>query len=534
MIVPLSILEYVGSAWTWLFSNSLVFMAGFVVILVAYVFMGSRRAILFEAWVDRTGDKNPNLGLSLADLLLHKIRAIQHTHEKSVRRADLWNKFYEVPVFYEGLDEDLKLLASVELGGYTGLIGNLIKVLFRLFPMIARPARLKGSIHCYGDEVRFFLSLEHYRPEGSGTSVTRVWEARGVKAKQEEFPRLVNELAYQVYLELTGADIFKSWEAFREYVHGLDKYLRFTDLPQDKTIEIEAEKLYIQALEREPSNPIICYNLAALRYFRYSTDENDQAISLFRTALRTTDKRLRAQALSGLTSALCQRYTRYRTGGAHPLDEAMSLGNEALKLNPGSAVVHKALAFVYHQKCLDGNTPAKEALTMRDLAIEQYELARKQNPRYHQSLNNYANLCLEWEQTRKKNGENWSRHQVQKCIDLCRAATELDSGYQFAYDNMGNAHFELENFAKAEECFNRAIQCQPDYAEAINDLAMLYLREDGRRTKAIEEHRRATAVVKNQPPRQQKLCLAFVERAKSLKIEIGQLPNPAGSCQCAL
>jgi tetratricopeptide (TPR) repeat protein len=53
--------------------------------------------------------------------------------------------------------------------------------------------------------------------------------------------------------------------------------------------------------------------------------------------------------------------------------------------------------------------------------------------------------------------------------------------YQHAYDNLGNAYYELAllgdefRFAHAARYYRDSLRIKPDYAEAKNDLAMLYL-----------------------------------------------------------
>jgi len=68
------------------------------------------------------------------------------------------SRFFRDPAFRQSLDENVKLLASVELGKYGSFLTAVSTLLFSLLPMVFRPARLKGSIHKYGDRLQLLAT----------------------------------------------------------------------------------------------------------------------------------------------------------------------------------------------------------------------------------------------------------------------------------------------------------------------------------------------------------------------------------------
>ena len=56
-----------------------------------------------------------------------------------------------------------------------------------------------------------------------------------------------------------------------------------------------------------------------------------------------------------------------------------------------------------------------------------------------------------------------------KAISLNTKAIELNPDYAYAYNNRGNAKYELKDYDGAIEDFNKAIELKPDYANAYNN-----------------------------------------------------------------
>lgn len=484
-----------------------------------------RKAIVFEPWLDRTGAEKADLGATLASMLLHRIREIQSVHERSVRRFELWNPNYEVPAFQQPIDDDVKLMASLELGRYGELVGRLVTLLFKLLPL-AQPAQLRGTVLTLGDHLFLQLSLDGFRPKGSKQRVMRVLEARGKSGDLSTLPELVEELAYKVYLELIESQHFKSWRAFKAWVAGLSHYVDFLDVESDEAWS-KAKRCYDEALAHERNNAAASYNLGVLHYVRLSARDNPIAIERFRAALLTSDQELKAHALSGLANAQGQAFHRHGIDDPHLLDEAFFHAARALDLAPGSDVVQKAYAFVCHQEserrakaaaAASGATQARllaEAEGARAAAIRHYRLATKINPHYFAAFNNLGNLLLEWARQLPV-GDARRRGLLKEALVECDHAIKARASYHLPYDNAANAWLELAAhevparcFEQAEAQLKNALLNQPRYAEALNDWARLELRRAPQEPeRAFERHRQALAVCdpESDGGRKRKLC----------------------------
>jgi tetratricopeptide (TPR) repeat protein len=508
---------------TWLNQAILWIQQSLPLILLAICLAGavllywrSRKEIVFEAWINMADSKDSDLGRSVADLLLFKLRFIKSIHEQSARNIDTWQPGQDMPAFRQGLDEDIKLLGSVELGKYGSVLGGVVAILFRLVPMILRPARLRGSIHKYGDQVRLLATLELGGRRRLNSRSCFLWEALGDDRASDYLPETIEGLAYRIYLDLTSEDLFKSWEAFRVYTMGLSHYLVWVDLQREVDAD-HAEKSYRQALLLEPNNPAVQYNLALLKYFQYRQADNEQAIMLFRNALNAPQNRLQAFAHSGLANSLLAQFNRFDVRDTQLLMDAVYHGRVAIAMDPKLDSAHKSYAYACHQfsESHPGATRAERALN-RNLAILHYRKACELNPRHFIAHNNLGNLYLGWAQL--TDNTTVRRKLLKQAIRECQAALKILPSYVFAHDNLANAHLGLGQFTKAAESYRDALQYKPDYPEAKNDYAMLHL-EPGYEQHDLERafllHREALRDVPESEAQRRKLCRQFTERLQA-------------------
>ena len=497
-----------------------------------------------------------NLGKSIADLLLFKLRYIKRTHEMSSKKISLWNTFEDIPSFRQNLDKEIDLLASVQLGNYGKLISGTFTFLFRIFPLFIKPASLSGNINRYGEKKTILhISLDNYSPRKWFKYESLLWEKEHKDLAKEDIPGVIEEMAYRIYIDLTGGDLFKSWQCFMYFTRGLKSYLNYTELKRAGDLE-DAEKLYMKALGFENTNPVVKYNLGVLKYYQYQDHLNDEAISCFRQALNCNDRNLRARASSALANALGQKFTRYKSGKPDSFEtllEAIDYAERSLVLNKKLDSAYKSLAYTTHQY---GETlAAKENNDLRVItdyghkstkfritAIHHYKKTLKLNRKHFMAQNNLANLYLEWaiqlngNQTKTSLFRHWKyrlkellssqviidrNYFLKKAIYHCEEALKVNPSYQFAFDNLGNAYYEKKDYNKANSAFQNAILYAPNYAEAINDHAMLYLVEgfDGHNLdRANEKHKEALEVLKDEPNRKEKLVNTFKKRMSDLGI----------------
>jgi hypothetical protein len=138
-------------------------------------------------------------------------------------------------------------------------------ILFRLIPVVFRPARLRGSIHQYGEQLHLLASLEAYGRDRRKKRTNYVWEVSQKLDSPDRLPEAVDELAYRIFIDLSQEDVFKSWRAFKAYTDGLSSYISYVDLKWDTDYET-AEACYKEGLEKEPQSAALKYSLGVLQY----------------------------------------------------------------------------------------------------------------------------------------------------------------------------------------------------------------------------------------------------------------------------
>jgi tetratricopeptide (TPR) repeat protein len=455
----------------------IVLVAVFISALLS--FLDLRKKIIFKAWINRFDESDKELGKSIGDLLLFNLRAIKSAHEKSTHKLSLWNPYQDVPSFKQGLEKEIDLIASIELSNYGKIVTNLISLLFKSIPLILKPATLEGSINKYGENRTIFLiMLENHKALRKSFSRQKrktqiLWKIEKNNITKENLPDLIEEIAYKIYIDLTGSELFKSWDCFQLYTLGLQKYLLYTELKREQDYK-HAEKLYQQSLSLEPNNPAVCYNAGVMKYYEYQENENEKAIELFRNAVKSSDIQLKARAHCGLANALTQKFHRFGVRNIQLLNEAVCHGEEALRLNPKLDSSHKSLAFACHQlsESLTGTQNKSEQIAIhRKKAIYHYQKAFELNNEHYIAMNNLGNLYLEW----AKNEPTQKVNLLNKAIKKFEKSLIINAFYHHAYDNLGNAFMELGKYEEAREAFMNAILYQPNYAEAKNDLAILFM-----------------------------------------------------------
>lgn len=505
-----------------------------VVVTGLVIYLRSRKSIVFEAWVNMTEDEESNVGRRIADLLLFKLRFVKRIHEQSSRKLETWQPNREMPAFQQTLDEDIRLLGSVELGKYGSIVSGIVMTLLRLVPMVFRPARLRGSIHRYGKQLRLLATLDQAGGRKKQGESVQLWEVVRMQDNDELLAETVEELAYRIYLDLASDDLFKSWEAFRAYTTGMAHYVSWIDLEREIDWQ-EAERHYSIAIDLEPKNPAIKYNLALLKYFRFRGKDNDEAIDLFQGALNARNRQLSARARAGLASALAMKYHRFNVAEPRLLQEATLHARMAITLAPEIDGVHKAYALACHQwseHLVRTRGPVREVELHRELAVEHYRKACELNPQHYMAFNNLGNLFLEWGSALPPTASADERAgKFAAAKTALEEAIRVNPAYHHAHDNLGNTFYVEGKFSRnvdarralfeqAAKSYRNALQYSPSYPEGTNDLAMLHLEPDypdqsiGQAFNLHCQSLRHAAAAKYDT-QMKKLCRQFSERLKA-------------------
>ncbi len=517
--------EALTNAVTWLGETLPLLGVALVFLIACIVYFRSRKNIIFEAWVNMTEEDKSQVGRRVADLLLFKLRFVKRIHEQGSRKLETWQPNREMPAFRQTLDEDIQLLGSVELGKYGSVVSMIVMFVLKLVPMMFRPARLRGSIHSYGKQLRLLATLEQAGGENRQSGSVNLWEVVRTQDSDELLAETVEELAYRIYLDLSSDGLFKSWEAFRDYTNGMARYVSWIDLERDNDF-VEAGKLYRAALKLEPKNPAIKYNLALLLYFHWTAKDNEEALTLFQGALNAPDLSLKARALSGLASAQAMKFCRYNIQDPRLLQDAIMHGHSAITIGPEIDGAHKAYALACHQWSEHlGRTggPAAEIEAHRQLAISHYQRAIALNPRHYGAHNNLGNLYLEWGMTLAGDARSEKFRMAKAEFE---SSLRIHPAYHHASDNLGNTCYQegrdatqpagrKSRYAEAAQAFRNALQYEPTYPEATNDLAMLHLEpehEPSSPAQALNLHLQALRHIADDVPHRQKLCRQFTNR----------------------
>ena len=538
-------LGWLLDAAKWLLEHLLLLIISGLVIITMAVFFRLRRSVLFKAWANQTGDTDLDVGRGLADLLLFMVRDIHGVHNRAPE-AGFWNQYRDVPAFRYEIDSNVALLASTDLGPENRLASAIMTVLFNMVPLIFQPAEVRGSIQRFDNEIQLMVALEGYRRPGRRSKrVSRVWSRTVASITTSDRQQPVEELAYELYLEMAGAKFFKSAQAFSAYTAGLRSHLAFLDLDHVEDRKA-AEREYKNSIKLDSGAAPARYNLAALLYFEYDADANKCAISELLRVISVNDPELQASARSALANCYLQEYHRYGQNNPELLIKATDYARQALRDAKHMDAVHKALGFAYHQRSeFEADRLAHRHVAQRPpryldrtwyhdvfwvrrcrrRAIRHYKRAVRRNKRHYVAINNLGNLYLKWGERVSGRGplaRLQRRYRIKTSMRWFEKSISLRPIYHHAHDNLGNAFLALGRYDDAERSFKTALEHEGDYAEAKNDIARLYLlraAENGTdkqsaveeaaewRRQAAERHRDAITTPRVVADQQRKLCL---------------------------
>jgi serine/threonine protein kinase/Tfp pilus assembly protein PilF len=264
-----------------------------------------------------------------------------------------------------------------------------------------------------------------------------------------------------------------------------------------KATLLPAEK---ELIEKSPTQNLTAYDYY-LRgreyYYRYSRENNEAAISLFKKAL-ALDSRY-ALAYAGLGDAYGQRANRY---GYSPgwLDSAIASSERAISYDPKLAEGFKALGLAYELK------------GWFNKSLDAYRKALALKPNYAPALGNIGWIEL-------------FRGNLAESAELNRRALTMDPGVAFNYLSLAFAHFVLNDDTKAMNLCREALDLQPDIIMGYFGVSTSYLVEQ-RYQEAIEQSEKALAI----DPRD----FMALTLAGDVQLFSGNLGKAKGYCESAL
>jgi tetratricopeptide (TPR) repeat protein len=169
-------------------------------------------------------------------------------------------------------------------------------------------------------------------------------------------------------------------------------------------------------------------------YYRYRSDDNENAITLFKRALGLDPTY--ALAYAGLGDAYGQRVQRFGFPTKW-LDSAIAASQKSVTLDANLAEGYKALALAYHLK--GKNT----------LALANNQKAAALNPNYFPAVSNVGYVL----QTMGRPDE---------AIPWMKKALSVNPAFPITLSLLGGLYAELESFDEARKYASRSLELEPD------------------------------------------------------------------------
>jgi TolB-like protein/Tfp pilus assembly protein PilF len=204
-----------------------------------------------------------------------------------------------------------------------------------------------------------------------------------------------------------------------------------------RALQATLSPLELQRIEKHTTESLDAYGYY-LRgrdyYYRYTKQDNERAIELFRKALEV-DPRY-ALAFAGIGDAYGLRVTRYGFGSEWT-DSAIAISTYSIALDPTLAEGYKALGLALET---EGKT--------RD-ALQQYYRAVELNPNYAPVLANIGSV-------------NFTLGRYDEALPWVKKAVTLQPGSAHYYTLVGLQYFSLAFDSAAGHWLSRALALQPE------------------------------------------------------------------------
>jgi len=365
----------------------------------------------------------------------------------------------------DGEPIDGQAIPPLTFAGVSVTPDTLFNMLYRVRTAVAR-RMVRGNLAEFGTTVRLSAEFLH-RPivaPDAGVEAPRDSRARRELivvvrdlAEPGQLLDLVDDVAFRIAkYRLSFTSEGERWNAYHAFLQGFVQHLQFLRtgqvLHRDKAVEH-----YEQAIASEPGYRYAHYNLAALLYNRYTQDANATAVEHFTLAAEADDPELRALALAGLTLAYAQNVHRYGLGTEPWAALADAASAEAFEINPN----------------------LEESTFARGWALQL-------NGRYRDAADCY-------ERTVALDGDTPAERQVKSFAQNNRAylyMTELDDlavaerlfhealdlyPNKMAHANLGEILSRRGEYDRAVDEYRAALRLDPKYANAMNEMALVYL-----------------------------------------------------------
>jgi tetratricopeptide (TPR) repeat protein len=372
---------------------------------------------------------------------------------------------------------------SLNVAGVSVVPDAVVALFYRIRSHLAR-STIRGSYYELGSTARLSLSVRYKPPSDIILDdATRADLTRQRPRESRRRPRvhletvsvvrelhdrrdlldLVDDVAFAVNKHVHGMyPEPERWRGYESFLKAYTSHIAFLE-SGDLSYREEAIRLYMEALAVEPEYARAHYNLALLLYNYYEEIQNGRAIEHFEAASASSDARLKALALSGLTLAYGQNVFRFGMG-PHPY---VDLADE---------VSARALAI---EEKLESPQKLEECALARGWALQ---LARKYDDAldwYGKAIDMPTDTPVEQQlQSFALNNRGYI-YMTEFGNDERAEADFLEANRVFrnkmAFANLGTIYCRQSRFGLALASYKRARSLDPTYANAFNETGMVLL-----------------------------------------------------------
>jgi tetratricopeptide (TPR) repeat protein len=435
-------------------------------------FTGGDRALLVHSvlaeqlgrieaeWKTLSAQIRDEEGLRTDDLALLDLGPVRVLGSGETLESDRLELVTEEPI-------DGQAIPPLSFAGVTVAPDSLFNLLYRVRASVAR-RMVRGNVADFGNTVRLsaeFLHTAKASPEAEGIPSRKA--RRRVErellvvvrelAEPGQFLDVIDDIAFQITKHrLAFTSEGERWCAYHAFLQGYYQHLLFLRTGQVLFRERAVER-YQAAIDHEPDYRYAHYNLGALLYNRYTEDTNASAIDHFTVAADATDPELRALALSGLTLAYAQNVHRYGLGSDPWSLLADQTSAEALEIDPNLEETNLARGWAYQ---LNGRIKDAIASYERTVELDGDTPAERQVKSFAQNNNAYIHMT--------------------ELDDLTGAEQLLHDALdrypnKMAFANLGEIHTRQHQYELALDDYRSALRLDPKYANAMNEMALVYL-----------------------------------------------------------
>ena len=262
-------------------------------------------------------------GQAISSLLTHELIRIKEIHQTKIFVRSLKPlENYTLPDFTPldtTIDYRLSQMGMLGQGSIYLSIGDILLTLKRILPWTKPSSILSASLQNYGTNVTLVALL-------ASSDGLLTWQIQSKsKCPEDEIPRLVQELAYQVAYRISAQEpgSARTWQAFANCIEGWEAYQAYNTTSNLSQLEL-ARQLALKANEwdheyKESANLLTI--IGVMYGFREGNDS--QALAIFNEAIKLDPKLAEAWYNKGSVLYNLGKY-----------NEALEAYDEAIKLDP--------------------------------------------------------------------------------------------------------------------------------------------------------------------------------------------------------